>query len=239
MNRWIAATVLWLAVIGVTLADVKITGETKVPVYEFVELKAEGAAEGSGYSWKVFDAKRNRLSSKSVRIHGGKLIFVAAPGTYTVELSAFSYDEKTKQINITETDVKVVIEGKELPNPQPNPDPGPNPQPNPVVDLKSGSWVLVVEETSESTEKRGKWLSHQGLAKYIKSKNWKAAAVDKDVTDANGKTPANFQPWRDKAIPKGLPYIFVFDPKGNVAWEGQPPATPDDFLKQLKKLGGD
>lgn len=238
MKRLVLSLVLMFAIIGVSLAEVKITGETKVPVYEFVKLKAEGAAEGSGFSWKVFDTQRNRLSSKSVWISGDKVVFVAAPGTYVVELTAFSYDEKTKQINIAESDVKVVIDSGVLPNPQPDPSPNPTPNPTPVVDLKE-AYLLVIEETSDATEKRGKWLSHQGLQSYVKGKKWRAVVVDKDVKDGDGNIPANFKPWLDKTSGKKLPYSFLFSKKGTIAWEGNLPETPDDFLKQLKKLGGE
>jgi len=112
------------AMIAAAKGEVKIEGKTTVPVFQFVELKAAGDITGAGFTWKVYDSSRHKLSMKSIKVTNGSITFVAPPGTYTVELTSYRYIEKDKKIIVDEADVLITVsgEGPAPPPPPPNPE---------------------------------------------------------------------------------------------------------------------
>lgn len=81
-------------------------------------------------------------------------------------------------------------------------------------------------------------MTDKALVEYIRSKGWKVRIADKDVKDANGKTPSDLAPYIARATSKTLPYLFVVDQDGTIRTECVVPETSGAMLDLLKKLGG-
>ena len=112
-------------------AELKIAAPAKpVPAYKIVRLKAEGMAEKSGILWR-YDKKAFDVEKKGYGPYD--LVFVAPPGTYTVEGIAIKVaaDGTT---TVEETSVEVTVEGEVPPAPVPVP---PSPTDPLTLDLKA------------------------------------------------------------------------------------------------------
>lgn len=121
------------------------------------------------------------------------------------------------------------------PRPPTPPDPDPKPKPEPIAK----GWLVVVEETADATQARGKFLSDPALASYLKGKGWKVRIADQNVVDAQGKPPADLLPYLNRARGRSLPQMYLVDQEGAVRIEGSVPATPADLLALLKTAAGD
>lgn len=226
MRRIACVLVAWLALTGLASAQVSILGETKVEPNKLVRLKADGADPKSGLVWRVYPPTVDKATTGK-----GLLEFVAAPGAYRVELLAITLAPDGTTV-IAEAVASVVVGGEPMPDPKP--DPGPKPNPKPIAK----AWVVIVEETAEAREGRGKMVTDKDLHGYISGKGWKLRMTDKDVVDANGKTPADLAPYVARAKSKGLPFFCVVDQDGTIRTEGVLPETAADLLDALKKVGG-
>lgn len=239
MNRILSLSLLLLPLCFVS-AEVKISGDTKAKVYEFVRLQAMPEDTTAGYTWKVYDKERKRISAKSAWVKDGKLVFVAQPGTYTVELVAFRYDEKAKRVIVEEAETVVTIEGTGPTPPGPDPKP-PEPDPdNPAPIPVDGFRVLIVEETAERAKLPAKQLNilfDKSIRDYLRAKcadsgkEW--AIWDKDVDTSNEP-----KLWHDvmKRPRKSVPWLVISN--GKTGYEGPLPGTVEETLKLLKQYGG-
>src|SRR5262245_5139183 len=136
MRRSLALAGL-LLLAGTLLADVKIAGETDVPLYRAVRLEAVGDIKDA---WVVWDVS----SEENVDIvveEGGRFYFIAPEGPYNVKLRVLREVGGKKSQEVAR---KTVTVGKRVPPPEPGPHPGPDPAP--VVK----AWVVIVEQTSEA-----------------------------------------------------------------------------------------
>ena len=106
--RFLLVVPLLLALATAALAELSISGETKIAEYTFVKLQAKGAAEGSGYIWAVFDSTGKKVPAKSLWKQKDRLVFVGPQGTYSVTLTAFRFDPKTGETDIEEAEAEVV-----------------------------------------------------------------------------------------------------------------------------------
>lgn len=97
------------------LADLKITGDLKLPPNRIVRLAAEGAPAGAAYIWDV-----DREGDCDLEEQGGRLLFAAGPGVYKVKVrSVVLKDGRT----LIETARVVVTIGEPTPPPPPPPPP--------------------------------------------------------------------------------------------------------------------
>lgn len=153
-----------------------------------------------------------------------------AKGPFWLVVSGASGDKVVQRTCV------IVPETPEPPRPDPGPGPKPDPGPTPIV---SGPlWLIVVEETADATQRRGEFLSSAALADFMKSKGHKHRLVDKDVRTP----PADLASYLEHAKGKALPWLMLTPQTGaaagRLAWEGPVPATPNDLVELLRKVGG-
>lgn len=215
-------------------AELKITGDTKVPAYRLVRLSAEGLPTGSALLWDVSPEEPVDIEEVS-----GRLLFAGPPGTYKIKLRAIKLaaDGKTS----VETARATVVIG-EPPTPPPPPDPPTPPDPPPIP--TTGLRVLIVYESGELAKLPKGQLAviySKSVRDYLngkctvgpdgKTREWRM--WDKDV-DASGESTH----WQTalKRPRTSVPWILISD--GKKGFEGALPASVDDTLALLKKYGG-
>ena len=108
--------------------------------------------------------------------------------------------------------------------------------PIPIIDntvdpaTTAGSWVVVVEETSERTPAVAKVLTNEKWWSGLDARGLKKRLIDKDSPDA-----AAYKLMIDK---HGMPVYMVLHPTGKVMAEGKLPATLDELESAVKKATG-
>jgi hypothetical protein len=101
--------------------------------------------------------------------------------------------------------------------------PTPDPTPTPAVS------ALVIENQEERTAAQGIVLGSQRVRA--------AFPGGFRIEDRNlPNPPADLKACIDRAIPRGLPYLYLYDKDRKLTWEGGLPATIDELLK-LKEGG--
>ncbi len=127
---WVAAILAVLLVGGSAWADLKITGEMKVPEHRIVRLTATGDIDGAALIWDL-----DREDVADVEEIGGRLLFAGPPGVYKVKLRAIrTKDGKTS----AETARATVTVGSAPPVPPgPIPPVPPGPETPLVKDLRA------------------------------------------------------------------------------------------------------
>jgi len=226
------AVLLLLLACSPLFAQLRVSGETKVPRDRIVRLTAENAADAA-LIWDV-----DREDSVDIEEIGNRLLFTGPPGTYKIKCRAFRIKEG--KTSVESARVTVVI-GAGTPDPFP-PDPNPpNPKPDPVPpepEKPAKAWLVVIEETADAAKDRGRYFRDKGITDYLKSKGWKPRIFDKDVVDPTGKTPADLAPWLALVKSQKLPWFFIVDQTGLIRDKGELPSDPADLLARLKKIGG-
>lgn len=227
-----------------------IGAEKPVPLGELVDLSLSPLAEKPPHlvsvsaSWKVLDVAGGQ--EKRVRDYEGGVFFGA--GIKKCKLKAivavtYLYAVKGDDGTVGEVAVRTVFLmqdvqiGEDLP--EPDPEPGPNPDPEPGPNPPRQAHLVIIEETREATEARGKFFQDRPLAEYVSSKGWQTRIADKDVKSADGNPPRDLKPYLNRASGKKLPYLMVVGDAGKIYFEGALPETPATLLTLLKKIGGD
>ncbi len=93
-----------------------------------------------------------------------------------------------------------------------------------------GSWVVVVEETSERTPAISKVLTNEPWWSGLAGRGLKKRLLDKGSPDA--------KPYAAMVEKHGLPVYMVLNPTGTVLAEGKLPATLDELNTAVKKATG-
>ncbi len=96
--------------------------------------------------------------------------------------------------------------------------PTPDPTPTPAVS------ALVVENQEDRTAAQGIILGSQRVRAAFPGG---FRIEDKNLPNP----PADVKARIERAIPRGLPYIYLLDKDGKVVYEGGLPATIDELLK--------
>jgi hypothetical protein len=236
VRRMLSASAL-LLLAGPLFAEVRITGELKVPANHLVRLSAEGAAAGSALVWDV-----SPEDAADVEEVNGRLLFVGPPGTYKIKLRTLRLKDGA---TILESARATVVIGGVPPGP--DPDPGPDPKPNPAPIPAAGLHVLIVYESAEVGKlpaAQEAILYAQSIRDYLnakcpvgpdnKTKEWRI--WDKDVA-----TAGESKLWQEalKRPRASVPWIIVSNPAKGGGFEGPLPANVADTLTLLKKYGGD
>jgi hypothetical protein len=146
------------------------------------------------------------------------------------------------------------------PGPKPNPippvpDPGPGPEPAPPTPTPPDPVpvppeppapvapqklvVVIVEETADAVATRGAFLSDKTLDSFMKAKGHKWRVIDRNVTGADGKPPADVVRFLDDAKAKALPMLYLVNPAGKTVYSGPAAKTAGELVDLLKKWGGD
>lgn len=103
---------LFLALLSVGAAPVKIVGPTKVDAYKLIELAPDSDVTDCGLIWDI-----ENEDVVDVKEYGSRLVFVAPPGVYKVKLRVVSFKDKS----ITTSRTTVTIGGSPTPPDPPSP----------------------------------------------------------------------------------------------------------------------
>jgi hypothetical protein len=237
------------------VAPVKIVGETKLPPYKIVRLKAENVPVKFGLRWRVkaTDPKNQELIDWATGDRVQKPEWVAPPGSYTVELTVGGTD-KDGQFVLDGDEVVVTI-GKPTPGPGPpdvDPDvkpPPPTPSVAPIA--KPGLRVLIVRESDANDQtaltagqreviRPGKVWDYLRAKTVTEAENpggaWRI--LDPQVNpltngDPDGKTWAEAM----KRPRASIPWVVISNGTKNTGYEGPLPSdiTGAKFIDLLKQ----
>lgn len=182
--------------------------------------------------WMSKDDELALVPTKDLKNSHRNYATSAVAGTYTVAVFAVKDSSGSEPSYIT-----VVVEPRPTPQPGPGPGPGPGPEPKPTP--KVGKlFLVVIEETADAVAKRGAFFTDKALAEFMKTKGHKWRVVDKDVTDASGKPPADVARFIESARGRTLPQLFLVNEQGQTVLSLEMPAAPSLVLELLKKVGG-
>lgn len=133
MKKLTAATLaLFLFPAGLLWAgDLRISGDTKVPLYRMARLSADGVPAGSVLLWDV--AEEEKIDADEGK---GRLVFTGPAGQYHVKLRAIVIEGgQAKDVQTA----RVVVTIGAAPGPGPGPDPPPGPA-DPLTDSVMSAW---------------------------------------------------------------------------------------------------
>lgn len=264
MRRFIAYTVVLVVLLltassarGADLPKQSIAGaEHPIPAGEMVDLSLSPLEKlppdlvAISVAWKVLELpsgqeRRVRVISDAGPLKPGGIFFGAGIKQATLKVFAavtYVYAKRTGDA-ITEVSAQTAILTADVrvsgldPVPDPKP-PGPDPKPDPLPPIAK-AWVVVVEETTEAANNRGKYFQSPDLHQFFRSKQWSYRVADKDVQGIGGSPPRDLKPWLDRASGKKLPWMFVIDAQGVEYFSGPVPNTPQGLLAELKRIGGE
>lgn len=194
---------------------------TVVKSYPFIVTAAPGA---HFYVWSVPEGFTVTKAQNVLKVQTGP-----KSGTFKFNVTSAKIDFDNKNVATDEGEINVVIGAPTPPKP---PDP-----PGPVNPVVKG-WVVIIEETVDLAESRGRLFANADLSAYLNAKKWSLRTADKDARDSEGNVPKDLKPFIDRATGKGYPQLYVVDQDGGVRHEGALPKEPADILAILKKIGG-
>jgi len=208
-------------------AQPKIVGDHEVERGGFAILNIDGA--GKTVLWTITP---DPIQEAEIV---GTLVFTGVPGgRYTATAVVIDFDAKTA-IKLRHV---VTFAGKPEPIP-PGPQPGPDPpKPDPTPPIAGKLFVVVVEETRDAAANRGLWFTDKELWAYFREKGHRLRVVDKDVKDADGKTPADVKRFIDDTGNGGTPRLYLVGEDGKTRRAGPMPETPAKLLSLIKQYGG-
>lgn len=233
---------VWLA-LALTLcaaAPVKIVGPSgPVAPYKLVELQAEGDLTGAAVLWDVTPEDAVDMREQP----GGKLTFVAPPGTYKVRCTVVRLKDGQ---TVADRQRTVVVIGTPTPMPPgPNP-PGPSPPPGPAPIDAKGLHVLIVYESADLAKMppaQQNIIYSQTVRTYLndkcpagpdgKTKEWRIYDRDVDVSGESAVWQAAMKRPRT-----ATPWIVISNPDKGGGYEGPLPADVPATMELLKKWGG-
>ncbi len=192
-------------------------------------------ADGKGVTWMTPD---KGLTVIDGGFFGGDskraMVFGSVPGVYRLWAITAKGDLPSPI-----AECLVTIRGSVPPVPPVPPGPGPQPdppKPDPIVAGKL--YVVIIEETRNAVISRGVWFADRGLEAAMKAKGHKWRVVDKDVTNAEGQTPADVKRFVDDAKAKTLPMLYLVNEAGKTVYSGAAPVEVPRLLELLTKFGG-
>lgn len=198
--------------------------ESPVPAGSFAEVRVKNVAAGDMVNFKVRPKPTKQV------VTNGVLYFNGLAKSYEVEATVINWDTRKWQ-----TADAVVTFGQQ---PQPPPGPGPGPDPEPTPNTPTKFKIVIIEETDEAVAGRGAFLASTTLAAYMREKGHSWRVVDQDVTDVNGKQPADIAPYMQLAKGKKLPQVFLVDDAGKLRFQGDCTMKADAMITLLKQWGG-
>lgn len=177
------------------------------------------------WDWIEIEYKRLPPIAKT-RLAISEILYNDTRSYYDTKLA----DKDRKALSAVLNNIRIALEGVSV---------GPPPTPVPVGPKKL--WVVVIEETAQSSANRGSYFVYKPLAEKMVSSGHKWKVADKDVKDANGSTPTDLAPYINeaKASGKPLPRLYLVDQvTGDVFYKDTLPATPQALVEILTKIGG-
>lgn len=177
--------------------------------------------------WDWIDIEYKRLPPiAKTRLAISEILYNDTRSYYDTKLA----DKDRKVLAVVLNNIRIALEGVSV---------GPAPAPVPVGPKKL--WVVVIEETAQSSANRGSYFVHKPLAEKMVASGHKWKVADQHVKDANGQTPADLVPYINeaKASGKPLPRLYLVDQvTGDVFYKDALPATPQALVELLTKIGG-
>lgn len=233
--KTLSAMVALLVLAAAACAQVKGPTEITVPVGRLAAIPL--TIEGDEADYAILGSELDGLREydpdpKKLRLR----VIGYTPGTaFVVVTSAKS--GKLQPLFV----VKVTVHGQG-PQPQPvPPGPGPTPdppKPDPAPPVAGKLFVVVVEETRDAAANRGVWFTDKELWAYFREKGHRLRVVDKDVKDADGRTPADVKRFVDDTGNGGTPRLYLVGEDGKTRRAGPMAKTPAELISLLKQYGG-
>lgn len=247
LGRTLAAAVLILSAILVAAhgqgprktVPLVVTGDTLV-ILKSLPAKVTAPPGSTLYDWSFPDDVKADSD-------GNVLTITQAPkGKFVVRVRATVIDFDKKQVTRDVGEIQVNYGGVDPvpPPPDPTPPPPPVPPPSPAPIPVAGFRVLIVEDVNKRKDMPPAQLailfdksvrdcldSKCIVGPDSKTKEWRIWPVGVDAT-------AESKLWQDamKRERKSHPWLIVSD--GKTGWEGPLPASVEETLNLLKKLGG-
>ena len=234
-------TILLFLFASVAFAAPKLDVPTEVTanVCDYAEVSVKSDAEG--ILWQVPDGVKRFDPKKLVDPSTAYFKFPKA-GTYwitvigaKIENGKVDFAEKRIKFTVVDVEKKDVAPKEVIPvDPPVKPDVKPVNPPEKIT--TSVLTVVVIEETADAAETRGKFFGDKDLAAKINERKHKVLAIDKDVKDKTGKTPAKLAGYLAQA--KQLPWVVMVNEAEKVVFSGPMPNDAKAALELLVKYGG-
>ncbi len=232
MQKTAAAFVLFFASLACG-QSVKIPAAVSTDPGTPVPLIAD--ADGKGVTWMTPD---KGLTVIDGGFFGGDskraMVFGSVPGVYRLWAITAKGDVPSPI-----AECLVTIRGNVPPVPPVPPGPGPTPdppKPDPIVAGKL--YVVLIEETRNAVITRGVWFADKTLKAAMDSKGHKWRVVDKDVTNAEGQTPADVKRFIEASSGRSLPLLYLVNENGKTVFSGAAPVEVSRLMELLTKFGG-
>jgi hypothetical protein len=179
----LAASPLWAQV----PAEVKIAGRDRVPQYDLVALKADGAPKGGAVFWTISPLLRPAQVRQNRET--GEVIFAAPPGVYHITLRVvWTADKDTGALGSAEVVREVTIEGPVPPPVPPGPGPGPAPMPDAILTRTLQDAFALDAETDKLDLKRKLAALYRQSAETAQDASITTAGRLHDVMATAGRT---------------------------------------------------
>jgi len=205
------------------VSDIKIVGNLEVSEHKFVRLSLEGKFESA-----IWEVEPEEKVDWEVLDGGKRIIFVAPPGEYVVRVFAIDFSEK----KFSKTKVKVVIKKSGV-----NGDVPPTPTPGKLSVMviydpdrldNYGAEQAAIFTSKEVREYLEKHCDREGDVPTYRFLSDKA-----DVVGMSEK----LRKWYEEAKKLPLPSLVISN--GRDVWAGPLPKNVEEFMKVLRKYGGD
>lgn len=177
--------------------------------------------------WSVIDSGLARVQPQILDAGAG--LILADPGRYVVVWAG------GQQLLTAD----VVVGGTPIPPAPPTPSPTPPKPvdpPAPTPPIASTLYVTAVYEGDDLTPEQSRVLRDRDLTAWLDAGKHKLRELDDDLTDADGKTPANLARHLEMAAEIGLPAVIVTDASGTVLAKFGLPESGAALLAKLKAM---
>lgn len=237
MFKRFVSLLLFMLIALPAIAEPNIISPDKVEPYKVVWAIADGVPKDAVVLWDVLPIGKQDFATP---VNESKFGFVAAPGTYLIELVVFeTVGGKLKPNRIRKS---VTISGKVDPEPEPEPGPGPGPSPdpdNPPPIPDAGFRVVISYDSGVDLSPAQKSILYsKDVRDYLEKTcvlgpdgKLKAYRIWPATTDLQFADPM----WQKVMARKreSLPWIVISN--GKTGYEGPLPADIKTTMELLKK----
>jgi hypothetical protein len=205
--------------------------------------EVEGAAAGYqifSTAGKLFGRAEGQAEPTFSDIPANSIVVWGKAGrSGSVKLNALGIVDGKPKTLATQTLQILGASPSPTPTPRPGPSPSPSPSPTPTPVAAGPRYIVVVEGIPSTGSVPVNYLSD--IAEKLKAKGHTLRTCNPDTVDGGGKVPADLAPYIQRTNGKKLPVLFIVEdkqPEGRLLFEGELPATSNDFLKLLAEKGG-
>ena len=203
-------------------AKINIDGPDSASVGSYINLRIEGLSQSDLSNAKLIWWPRTDLEVLPVQTWAGEpLLLVRATKANLYLLQIMT--AKNNQLMYVEHQINF---NGDTPTPDPTPDPRPDPRPDPTpgptppTPTTEPFAVLFIEETDSRTQDEAQAVLSETVINFIKERGWHRFLLDKDIKDAEGRTPESVKSYIERGVAKGLPWMIIIDKSGEIIYEG-------------------